>query len=417
MDNLFNITTTVDKNTFKNEDIQEPLRFKGVDFYAVINSEGNHAEIITHVKAGHRGDFIPVKKRINFELCDLVEVNGSNSAIYKGEKNYYWDLKLREEIKVEDHPELHKDAVPLINEFNKMVNLKLWSWTKKSSSYHNEYWDFKDDFIQKHRNVFDYDSRELWFFGDHTGEPRYSYGFKFNHDKFLAKFNIKLQDNHVKKQKLEERKRRRELEKARISDMVECPVCHGYAEWEKIHGEKVVYDHGFTIGYGHRNNPCYGSRYNCWEKSPKGKQDYLTKILLQRFRFINKNQPTVERLNQINDQVVKADAIIKAIKEDKSLTPADRAYKLRLSHWDYPSFIGMSIQVKISHDQLIQLWNGAKNNNKQEIDQTIKMLREWQPQLTLNEKKAEMKETVEEVSTKPKKHQFTLQEKRMMFGR
>lgn len=409
MTNLFNQLMNIDKDSFKDENQKTELYFKGIWFYADMN-EDYRAEKITHVKACFTGDYIPVVKRINFELCHLVEVNGTNSAIYKGEKNYYWDFKKNEEYNASENPECDPRLAGLINEFNDLIYKKQWT-DKKSVQLYFQYVNFYNEFKKKHYEVLDKD-RESWIFSKNTGTDNRT-GFTFKHDKFLTKFNEKLDQKEITKKKLEERKRRKELEKARVSDMVECPVCHGYAEWEKIHGEKVVYDHGFTVGYGHRNNPCFGSRYNCWEKSPKGKQDFLNDILRNRFKFIMRNQPTQERLDEINSKVVEIDQKIKELNANKTISLKDKRYELGFLQYQYPSFIGYRIQLKLDMVLLNRLWTDAKNKTKEDILASIKMLRDWKEQPTLNERKAEIQESME--ISKPKKRKLTGAEMRRAF--
>lgn len=412
MTNLFTQLINISENDFKKDKEQEPLRFKGISFYAEFNDDLRAVKIIT-VKASYRGEFVPTQKMFGGELCDLVEVDATNSCIYKGKKIYHWDLLPQEEITDDDCKYLNPRTAELINKFNKLCYVKSWSYTKKSEGYWSEFWRFEEEFLNKNRDVFEKGSHELERFKRYTGKPRFSYGFKFNHVKFLEKFNAHLEKKQITKEKLEQKKRQRELEKARVSDMVECPVCHGYAEWEKIHGEKVVYDHGFTVGYGHRNNPCFGSRYNCWEKSPKGKQDFLNDILRNRFKFIMRNQPTQERLNEINSKVVEIDQKIKELNANKTMTPKDRKYELSFLQYQYPTFIGYRICVKLGMVLLTKLWTDAKNKTKEDILATIKMLRDWKEQPTLNERKAEIQESME--ISKPKKRKLTGAEMRRAF--
>jgi len=409
MTNLFHQLMNIDKDTFKDENEKTELYFKGIFFHADMN-ENVRAEKITHVRACFRGDYIPILKRINFEDCNLVEVNGTNSAIYKGEKNYYWDFKKNEEYKSSKNPECDPRLAGLINEFNSLIYNKLWM-SKKSAQLNYQYSDFYNEFKKKHYEVLDKE-RESWIFSKNTG-AEFRHGFTFKHDKFLTKFNEKLDQQQITKEKLEQKKRQRELEKARVSDKVECPVCHGYAEWEKIHGEKVVYDHGFTVGYGHRNNPCFGSRYNCWEKSPKGKQDFLDQILRYRFKFIMRNQPTQERLNEINSKVVEVDQKIKELDANKTIELKDKRYQLSFLQYEYPTFIGYRLQVQLDMVLLTKLWTDAKNKTKEDILATINMLRDWKEQPTLNERKAEIQESME--ISKPKKRKLTGAEMRRAF--
>ena len=248
MTNLVTKLINISENDFKKDKEQEPLRFKGISFHAEFNDDLRAVKIIT-VKASYRGEFVPTQKIFGGELCDLVEVDATNSCIYKGKKIYYWDLLPQEEITDDDCKYLNPRTAELINKFNKLCYVKSWSYTKKSEGYWSEFWRFREEFLNNNRDVFEEGSHELERFKRYTGKPRFSYGFKFNHVKFLEKFNAHLEKKQITKEKLEQKKRQRELEKARVSDMVECPVCHGYAEWEKIHGEKVVYDHGFTVGH------------------------------------------------------------------------------------------------------------------------------------------------------------------------
>lgn len=412
MNNLFTQLINISKDHFKTDNNQEPLQFKGVKFHAEFNDDFRAVKIVS-VQASHRGDFFPTQKVFGGELCDLVEVDGTNSVIYKGKKIYHWDLKQREDLVQDDLKYCKPNTANLINEFNKLCFHKSWSFTKKSDGYWSEFWRMQDEFTNKHKDIFEKGSNEMSKFHDFTGRPKYSYGFTFKHDKFLEKFNAHLEKKQITKEKLEKRKRQRELEKARVSDMVQCPVCHGYAEWEKIHGEKVVYDHGFTIGYGHRNNPCFGSRYNCWEKSPKGKQDFLDQILRMRFKFIMRNPATVETLQKINRKIEEVDREIEILNNNQEISLADKRRQMGFLLIQYPSYLGYRISVKLSFTQISDLWMNSKNSAKKEILEAIKMLREWKEQPTLNETKAEIKKSVETNQTK--KHPLSRSQVRRLF--
>jgi len=96
------------------------------------------------------------------------------------------------------------------------------------------------------------------------------------------------------------------LRKAQLEDKATCGICHDYWELVNMDNQKnIIADHGFYIGFGQRNNVCFGARFHCWEKSPKSKIEYVKKVLRPLLEEVLKEKPdasSVERaINRIID--------------------------------------------------------------------------------------------------------------------
>jgi len=84
------------------------------------------------------------------------------------------------------------------------------------------------------------------------------------------------------------------LKKAQLEDKATCGICHDYWEQVDMNGEKnIIADHGFFIGFGQRNNVCFGARYHAWEKSPESKIQYVKQILKPLLKSVLEEKPDV----------------------------------------------------------------------------------------------------------------------------
>ena len=121
------------------------------------------------------------------------------------------------------------------------------------------------------------------------------------------------------------------LRKAQLEDKATCGICHDYWEQVDMNGQKnIIADHGFFIGFGQRNNVCFGARYHAWEKSPESKIQYVKQILKPLLKSVLEEKPDVSVAHAL---VKRVEDYFKAQEEYRNL-PNGMAYKYRQQERD-----------------------------------------------------------------------------------
>ena len=107
------------------------------------------------------------------------------------------------------------------------------------------------------------------------------------------------------------------LRKAQEEDKATCGICHDYWEQVDMNGQKnIIADHGFFIGFGQRNDTCFGARFHAWEKSPKSKIEYVKQILRPLLEEVLKEKPQASMVEKVINRIIDYK---KAIEEHRNL--------------------------------------------------------------------------------------------------
>ena len=94
------------------------------------------------------------------------------------------------------------------------------------------------------------------------------------------------------------------LRKAAEEDKATCGICNQYWELVNIQDRKnIIHDHGFTIRPGFRSGVCFGARYECWEKSPESKIQYVKQILQPTLDEVLKEKPTDKTVKYYKEEI------------------------------------------------------------------------------------------------------------------
>ena len=178
------------------------------------------------------------------------------------------------------------------------------------------------------------------------------------------------------------------IRKAALENKATCGICHNYWELVDMDNKKdIIADHGFTLGYGQRNNVCFGARFKSWEKSPESKIQYV-KVMLK---------PTLKEVLNSKPSQATVDALIKMMERYK--VNMDNYYKLPSDvRYDTkppesPEYLlpGQQIGYRLSKVRNINLslitevWHEYKSRLENEIARFEKQIAEWVLKLTPKE--------------------------------
>ena len=211
------------------------------------------------------------------------------------------------------------------------------------------------------------------------------------------------------------------LRKAQLEDKATCGICHDYWEQVDMTGQKnIIADHGFFLGWGQRNNVCFGARFHAWEKSPESKIQYVKQILKPLLKSVLKEKPEASIVERIIDRIIDYK---KAHEEYRDL-PNGMAYKYRQQEIDSgkyfaryvkdetcpedikkvhaikermskPSIIFSGQQVgkdlpldtsKITLELLVKIWSDYKDRIQADIQSFETAIKNWKLQPTPKER-------------------------------
>ena len=186
------------------------------------------------------------------------------------------------------------------------------------------------------------------------------------------------------------------IRKAALEDKATCGICHNYWELVDMDNKKnIIADHGFTLGYGQRNNVCFGARFKSWEKSPESKIQYVKVIL----------KPTLKEVLDSYPSSATVDALIKMVERYK--VNMDNYYKLPhdvrydTKPPEAPEYLlpGQQIGYSLSKVRNINLslitevWHDYKSRLENEIARFEKQIAEWVLKPTPKERQEDIAQT------------------------
>lgn len=211
------------------------------------------------------------------------------------------------------------------------------------------------------------------------------------------------------------------LRKAQLEDKATCGICHQYWEQVDMNGQKnIIADHGFFIGFGQRNNVCFGARFHAWEKSPESKIQYVKQILKPLLEEVLKEKPQASMVEKVINRIIDYK---KAIEEHRNL-PYEITSKYRQQERDSgkyfarfvrdetcpedikkvhaivkrmsrPSIMFSGQQVgedlpldtsKITLELLVKIWSDYKDRIQADIDRFQTAIKNWKLQPTPKER-------------------------------
>ena len=211
------------------------------------------------------------------------------------------------------------------------------------------------------------------------------------------------------------------LRKAQEEDKATCGICHDYWELVNMDNQKnIIADHGFYIGFGQRNNVCFGARFHCWEKSPESKIEYVKRILKPLLKEVLKEKPDASMVERAINRTIDYK---KAIEEHRNL-PYEMKSKYRQQERDSgkyfaryvkdetcpedikkvhtivrrmerPSIMFSGQQVgedlpldtsKITLELLVKIWSDYKDRIQADIDSFQTAIKNWKLQPTPKER-------------------------------
>ena len=179
------------------------------------------------------------------------------------------------------------------------------------------------------------------------------------------------------------------LKKAAEEDKATCGICNQYWELVNIQDRKnIIHDHGFTIRPGFRAGVCFGARYECWEKSPESKKEYVRVILKPALAKVIKQEPTLETVKKVNDLIVersnKFKAYYKLSNEEYKKTERPEKPEYRLSGQQ----IGVTLPLnkEINLEFLTKIWSDYKTHLENEIAEFETAIKNWKLQPTPRER-------------------------------
>jgi len=163
--------------------------------------------------------------------------------------------------------------------------------------------------------------------------------------------------------------------------------------------KNIIADHGFTLGYGQRNNVCFGARFKSWEKSPESKIQYV-KVMLK---------PTLKEVLDSKPSQATVDALIKMVKQYEiadnfywNLSREDRfdkkppevpEYLLPGQQMGYRLYKPKVKNVNLS--LITEVWFEYKSRLENEIARFEKQIAEWALKPTPKEKQQKMEDKYE----------------------
>jgi len=177
--------------------------------------------------------------------------------------------------------------------------------------------------------------------------------------------------------------------KAQEEDKATCGICKQYWELVDIQDRKnIIHDHGFTIRPGFRAGVCFGARYECWEKSPESKKEYIRVILRPALAKVIKQEPTLETVKKVNDLIVersnKFKAYYKLSNEEYKKTERPEKPEYRLSGQQ----IGVTLPLnkEINLEFLTKIWSAWKTHLENEIAEFETAIKNWKLKPTPRER-------------------------------
>ena len=182
------------------------------------------------------------------------------------------------------------------------------------------------------------------------------------------------------------------LEKAAKENKATCGICHDYWELVDMDNKKdIIADHGFFIGYGQRNNVCFGARFKSWEKSPESKIQYI-KVMLK---------PTLKDVLNSKPSQATVDALIKMVERYKisdnyywSLPREERQFNKPVAKPEYllpGQMIGYTLSniKNINLSLITEVWFEYKSKLENQIKLFEKQIAEWVLKPTPKEQRGE----------------------------
>jgi len=139
------------------------------------------------------------------------------------------------------------------------------------------------------------------------------------------------------------------LRKAQLEDKATCGICHEYWEQVDMNGQKnIIADHGFFIGFGQRNNVCFGARFHAWEKSPESKIQYVKQILKPLLKSVLEEKPDVSVAHAL---VKRVEDYFKAQEEYRNL-PYEITSKYRQQQRDSGKYFERYVKDETCHKDI-----------------------------------------------------------------
>jgi len=179
------------------------------------------------------------------------------------------------------------------------------------------------------------------------------------------------------------------LKKAAEEDKATCGICNQYWELVDIRDRKnIIHDHGFTIRPGFRSGVCFGARYECWEKSPESKKEYVRVILRPALKKVIKEEPTLATVQKVNDLIVersnKFKAYYKLSYDERKKTERPEKPEYKLSGQQIGADLPLDKEIDLEF--LTKVWYDWKIHLKTEITRFETDIKNWKLQPTPREK-------------------------------
>ena len=179
------------------------------------------------------------------------------------------------------------------------------------------------------------------------------------------------------------------LKKAAEEDKATCGICNQYWELVNIQDRKnIIHDHGFTIRPGFRSGVCFGARYECWEKSPESKKEYVRVILKPALAKVIKEEPTLETVKEVNDLIVERSNKFKAynsLSYDEQ-RKTDRPEKPEYILSGQQIGVALPLNKEIDLEFLTKVWSDYKARLENEIARFETSIKNWKLQPTPRER-------------------------------
>ena len=190
------------------------------------------------------------------------------------------------------------------------------------------------------------------------------------------------------------------IRKAALENKATCGICHNYWELVDMNNKKdIIADHGFTLGYGQRNNVCFGARFKSWEKSPESKIQYV-KVMLK---------PTLKEVLNSKPSQATVDALIKMVEQyeiaDNFYWNLSREDRFNKESPEAPEYLlpGQQIGYKLYKPKvknvnlslITEVWFEYKSRLENEIARFEKQIAEWVLKPTPKEKQQTMEDKYE----------------------
>jgi len=151
------------------------------------------------------------------------------------------------------------------------------------------------------------------------------------------------------------------LRKAQLEDKATCGICHQYWEQVDMNGQKnIIADHGFFIGFGQRNNVCFGARFHAWEKSPESKIQYVKQILKPLLAKVLKEKPQASMVENAINRIIDYK---KAIEEHRNL-PYEMKSKYRQQERDSGKYFARFVKDETCPEDIKKVHAIVKRMNR-----------------------------------------------------